>query len=111
MEAEKQEARERTALDQKAAQELHAERAAVVEQVTPAVYQHYERVRKGRRGIAVAEAVDGRCTACNMAMRLQFFQDLKRGDQILSCESCQRILYYNPPVPVEDPAGETAAIR
>ena len=111
MEAEKQQARERTAVDQKAAQELHVERAAAVKQITPAVYQRYERVRKGRRGVAVAEAVEGRCSACNLTMRLQFFQDLKRGDQILSCESCTRILYYNPPVPVEDPAGETAAIR
>jgi predicted nucleic acid-binding Zn-ribbon protein len=112
VEAEKQVARERTAVDQKAAQELHVERAAAVKQVTPAVYQRYERVRKGRRGVAVAEAVEGRCSACNLIMRLQFFQDLKKGDQILACESCTRILYYNPPVPVEDPAGdEAAAIR
>lgn len=111
VEAEKQQARERTAVDQKAAQELHAERAVAVKQITPAVYQRYERVRKGRRGVAVAEAVEGRCSACNLTMRLQFFQDLKKGDQILSCESCTRILYYNPPVPVEDPAGEAAAIR
>jgi uncharacterized protein len=111
VEAEKQQARERTAVDQKAAQELQGERTAAVKQIAAAVYQRYERVRKGRRGIAVAEAVEGRCSACNLTMRLQFFQDLKKGDQILSCESCTRILYYNPPVPIEDPAGEAAAIR
>jgi hypothetical protein len=43
-----------------------------------------------------------------MAMRLQFFQDLRRGDQVMACESCGRILYYNPPVVVEE-AGETPA--
>jgi len=106
VESEKAQARERTAQDQKASQELQTERAALVAQITLSVYRNYERVRKGRRGVAVAEAVDGRCTACNMAMRLQFAQDLKRGDQIMSCESCQRILYYNPPVAVEDMAGE-----
>ena len=93
VEAEKQVARDRTAIDQKAAQELHVERASAVKQITPGVYQRYERVRKGRRGVAVAEAVEGRCSACNLIMRLQFFQDLKKGDQILSCESCTRILY------------------
>jgi predicted nucleic acid-binding Zn-ribbon protein len=56
----------------------------------------------------VAEAIDGRCSVCNMAMRLQYWQDLKKGDQILSCESCQRILYYNPPASLEDLAGEAA---
>ena len=28
-------------------------------------------------------------------------QDLKHGESILSCESCQRILYYNGPQAVE----------
>jgi predicted nucleic acid-binding Zn-ribbon protein len=111
VEAEKQQARERTAVDQKAAQELEGERAGIVKQMTPATYQRYERVRKGRRGVAVAEAVEGRCSACNMVIRLQFFQDLKKGDQVMACESCSRILYYNPPVSVEDTAGETAIAR
>jgi predicted nucleic acid-binding Zn-ribbon protein len=101
VDAEKQQARARTAVDQKAASELQQERAGIVAGVTPSMYKTYERVRKGRRGIAVAEAVDGRCTVCNMLLRLQYFQDLKKGDQILFCESCQRILYYNPPVSVE----------
>jgi predicted nucleic acid-binding Zn-ribbon protein len=108
VEAEKQQARDRTATDQNSLRQLETERAGVVSETTPAVHQRYERVRKTRRGLAVAEAVDGRCSACNMAMRLQFFQDLKKGDQILSCESCQRILYYNPPVALEDLTGEAA---
>src|SRR5215467_3878103 len=73
VEAEKAKARERTAVDEKASADLKQERAAIVAEVTPRVYQQYERVRKARRGIAVAEVVDGRCTACNMALRLQFF--------------------------------------
>jgi uncharacterized protein len=108
VEAEKAQVRERTAVDQKAAQEFNTERAALVAQITPAVYKNYERIRKGRRGLAIAEAVEGRCSACNMIIRLQFFQDLKRGDQIMTCESCQRLLYYNPPVAVEDLTGEAA---
>jgi predicted nucleic acid-binding Zn-ribbon protein len=89
---------------------LSKERAAIVASMGSSLYQRYERVRKTRTrgGQAVAEAVDGRCSACNIALRLQFFQDLKKGDQILACESCQRILYYNPPVQVEDLANEPA---
>jgi predicted nucleic acid-binding Zn-ribbon protein len=102
VEAEKNQARERTAADQKAQKELQGERASIASSITPATYQNYERVRKGRRGIAVAEVIDGRCTACHIALRPQYFQDLKRGENILSCESCQRILYYNPPQTVED---------
>jgi len=76
--------------------------------MNPNVYRQYERIRKGRRGVAIAEAVDGRCSACHMTIRLQFFQDLKKGDQVMNCESCSRILYCNPPVAVEDLAGESA---
>ncbi|MCU1235414.1 MAG: hypothetical protein JWP63_3381 [Candidatus Solibacter sp.] len=102
VEGEKNEARERTAVDQKAASELEGERAAIVKEVKPPVYQNYERVRKGRRGVALAEVVDGRCTACHIVLRLQYYQDIKRGEAILPCESCQRILYYNPPQAFDD---------
>jgi len=111
VEAEKREARDRTTADEKSAAELKKERAAIAASMTPATYQRYERIRKVavRRGLAVAEAVDGRCNACNMALRPQFFQDLKRGDEILACESCQRLLYYNPPAALEDLGGEAAS--
>jgi predicted nucleic acid-binding Zn-ribbon protein len=112
VESEKQEARERTAVDESSSRDLHAERTKLVSQMTPSGYQRYERARKARRGIGVAEVVDNRCTACNMSLRPQFFQDLKKGDSIMSCESCQRILYYNPPVSFDDVAGEAApAVR
>jgi uncharacterized protein len=108
VEAEKQQARERTAADRMSLEELNAERKSIVATVSAPTYRQYEKVRKSRRGIAVAEAIDGRCSACHMAMRLQFFQDLRKGDQVMHCESCGRILYYNPPIPVEDLTGEAA---
>jgi hypothetical protein len=110
VEAEKQQAMARTAEDRKALNQLHEERAQIVARMQPNVYRQYERIRKGRRGIAIAEAIDGRCSACQIALRLQFYQDLRKGDQVMYCESCARILYYNPPVAVEDLTGESAAI-
>jgi hypothetical protein len=92
-------------VDQKAASELQTERANIAKEVTQATYQQYERVRKGRKGIAVAEVVEGRCTVCHMLLRPQYFQDVKRTESILFCESCQRILYYNPPQSFDDQAG------
>lgn len=102
VEAEKDQARQRTAGDKKQLEELQNERKSVAAGMNPSLYRNYERIRKGRRGIAVAEAVDGRCTACHMAMRLQFFQDLRRDEQVMYCESCGRILYYNPPANAEE---------
>jgi predicted nucleic acid-binding Zn-ribbon protein len=106
VEAEKQQARERTAADRKSVQELEAERAGIVASLKPSTYQRYERSRKLRKGIAVAEVVSGRCSVCNIVLRLQFIQDLKKAEDIMVCESCQRILYYNPPESFEDLASE-----
>lgn len=108
VEAEKLVARERTAVDEKASSELQSERATVASSMTASTYQLYERARKARKGIGVAEALEGRCSACHLTLRPQFFQDLKRGTTVMSCESCNRILYYNPPVAVEDLTGEPA---
>lgn len=97
VEAEKVTARERTDVDKKQLDELLAERRAAVEAMTAEVHSAYERIRERRRGRAVADATDGRCSACHMALRPQFFQELRANDAILYCESCGRMLYYNPP--------------
>ena len=108
VDAEKQQARERTAADQKGVDDLDATRKTIVTGMTPSVYKNYERIRS-RRGAAVAEVVDGRCSVCHIMVRPQYLQDLKHGDQVLFCESCQRIIYYNPPERFEDVGGPSAA--
>jgi len=108
VEGEKQQARERTAGDQRELDQLQAERKSIATQISPPVLSAYERVRKLRHGVAIAEAVDGRCSQCHMSLRLQFFQDLKRGEQVMHCESCSRIMYYNPPESFEHLTGEAA---
>jgi predicted nucleic acid-binding Zn-ribbon protein len=106
VESEKAEARQRTSDDQQALTALRADRESVVVDVKPGVYSSYERLRAKRRGLAVAEAIEGRCSACHMALRLQFYQELRIStDEVMFCESCGRILFYNPPVSFEDVAA------
>jgi predicted nucleic acid-binding Zn-ribbon protein len=100
VEAEKKIARERTAIDQQELQRTHTERQAIVPEMTPSFYSDYERIRKKTRNSPIADATEGRCDACMIALRPQFFQDLRRGDKIMLCESCGRILTYNPVVDV-----------
>lgn len=102
VESEKALARERTAVDQKEIDGLMQERKTILSQMDPKIASEYERIRKGRAGVAIAEVVHGRCSKCNMAVRPQFMQELKRGDSIMVCESCKRMLYWNPPQSVED---------
>ncbi len=82
-------------------------REALASSITPDVLKIYERVRQTRGGNAVAEVSNDCCLVCNVVMRPHVSQRLRQGEEILTCESCGRILYY-PPLdspPVEDPAG------
>lgn len=97
VESEKKVARERTTADQAALAVIKQERAAVAAAVAPALVQSYDRIRKKFNGVAVADATSGRCGACQIVLRPQYFQDLKKSEKVQLCESCGRILYYNPP--------------
>ena len=48
---------------------------------------------RSRDGIAVAEVVNGSCSACFMSLRPQMQLEIKTNDKIITCESCARILY------------------
>jgi len=108
--AEKVNARDRTSVDQKASAELKAERKTIAEQMTGKIYTEYERVRKKTKNTPIADATDGRCNACQIALRPQFFQDLRKQDQIMFCESCSRMLTYNPVVDVSADASASIQI-
>ena len=101
VEAEKAEARLKTEADRKKLAELQAERAQSAAQLDPKLNKAYERQRKRWGATAVVEATEGRCSGCQISLRPQFLQDLRRGDQLMFCESCGRILYYNAPVSFE----------
>jgi uncharacterized protein len=42
----------------------------------------------------VAEARNRSCTACFMSLRPQVMAEIRRGEEVLTCDNCGRILYY-----------------
>ncbi|HEY4361717.1 MAG TPA: C4-type zinc ribbon domain-containing protein [Bryobacteraceae bacterium] len=103
VDSETKQARDRTAVDQAQLAQVQAERKEAAAKLSPTALSAYERLKKKHHGSSVAaEVIGGRCSACQITLRPQFFQDLRRGDQLMYCESCGRFLHYNPPVNVED---------
>lgn len=73
-------------------------RDKIFKTLPPQMASIYNRMaQRSRDGIAVAEVLNGTCQACFMALRPQVVLEIKRGDQIITCESCTRIMY----IPVE----------
>jgi len=93
------------ATDQQELERFVSERDQVVAQISPEALKIFERVSHGRKGIAVAEARDGLCVVCHVRLRPQVFNEVRRNDQLIQCDSCTRILYHVPaaPAPVPQP--------
>jgi predicted nucleic acid-binding Zn-ribbon protein len=87
---------------------LAAERTEVTKSLSPQVLSTFELVSKRRNGVALAEAKDGICVVCHVRMRPQVFNNVRRNDQIIQCDSCNRILYFVPPPAVPAPAADAA---
>ena len=58
--------------------------------------RRFDRVAHGRKGLAVAEARDGLCTVCHVRLRPQVFNEVRRNDSLIQCDSCTRILFFVP---------------
>jgi predicted nucleic acid-binding Zn-ribbon protein len=85
-------AADRTALDL-----VEADRATQRALIDEDLLSTYDRLLRGK-GSAVAEAWLQKCTACQMMLRPQRWNDLRDRDNhdLMTCESCGRILWYDP---------------
>lgn len=77
--------------------ESAAERATLVAAMDRNNVTMFERVFKARQGYAVAEFAGGICTACRVRLRPMIYDQVRRNEDVVQCDYCQRILYYVPP--------------
>ncbi len=74
-----------------------AERDRLFNALPKPMSAQYKRISaRIRDGVAVAEARNGACMACFMALRPQAMSQVRRGEEIVTCDNCNRILYYVP---------------
>lgn len=111
IEKEKSSARERTAQDEKELAEWAAKRDAARSAIDEDVLRHYDRVSKFR-GSGIAEVRDQKCMGCSVFLRPQIYNEV-RGGKLIYCDSCQRVLYFDPSkeAPVEQHAEKPTRRR
>ena len=74
-----------------------AERDRLISELPKATSALYKRIASRiRDGVAMAEARNGACMACYMSLRPQVMADVRRGQEVITCDNCNRILYYAP---------------
>ena len=88
---------EQTHVQQQQLEAARSERERLLNELPKAMSLLYKRISSRiRDGVAMAEARNGACTACYMALRPQVMADVRRGNEVITCDNCNRILYYAP---------------
>jgi uncharacterized protein len=113
--------RERIALQQKemATEQaaLETEREILRKLIEPELLARFDRIALSR-GTGLARAENQQCPGCRMGVRPQVWNQLRDG-QLLTCDSCGRLLYWDPaiaaapkaPQPETPATGDGHAIR
>jgi len=97
MEARSQAFDEQVSRQQQELDAARADRERMMKELPKAMGALFNRISaRIRDGVAVAEARNGACTACYMALRPQIMADVRRGSEVITCDNCNRILYYEP---------------
>jgi len=105
IEAEKNSARAASVEHEASLAALRIEREQHREHIDPSILATYDRISSSARKTGLARVQGQRCMACQMYLRPQVWNQVRSG-QILTCESCARLLYFDasleppPPPPV-----------
>jgi predicted nucleic acid-binding Zn-ribbon protein len=74
--------------------EMKKQRDEAVAQLPPELGELYQRIASKKQGRALAAVNGENCAACQMSLRPQLLNEIRLGEQIVVCENCSRILYF-----------------
>ncbi len=73
---------------------LSKDRTGLCDGIEQKLMEQYDFIRARRQGLALAGVSQGTCLVCRIQLPPQQFNELLRGDKLMSCPSCSRIIYW-----------------
>ncbi len=89
--------------------ELEQTRQASVVHVPAPVLSRYEFIRRRLKHPVIVAVREGICSGCHIAIPPQAYNELQRGQQIVSCPNCQRLIYWAQHFATEEEVKEEKA--
>ncbi len=74
--------------------ELEQEEKKLVPGLDEELIFKFQRIIRSKEGEGIVPLKKGVCTGCQMILPNQFVNDVQRGDQILFCPYCSKIVFY-----------------
>ena len=71
---------------------LEASRAELIERIPSQLLSSYERIAKGKCGVAVSFLVNGSCSACRSTIEPARVVQMKRSGRLAACPHCGRLI-------------------
>ncbi len=75
---------------------IEKKRATKAKGFDASLLKRYDLLRVRRNGRAVVGVAGGVCQGCFMSIPPQQYNEIQKGDKMLFCPTCQRILYFQP---------------
>ena len=86
---------------------LEKERVRCCKATDQSLLKKYDLLRGHKGGIAITPVIKGVCQTCRMAIPPQKFNELIRGDKLMNCPSCARIMYWGGDERYQENQGES----
>ncbi len=75
-------------------QSLEGDRSALIGLLDQQLLKRYDFIRAHKEGQAVSPVIKGVCRTCHVEIPPQQFRELIRGEELMSCPNCRRIIYW-----------------
>jgi len=94
IEAEQQEIEKKSKDDRELLDEYLAQQKEIGKNIDPSLMNRFIKISKMNNGLAVVNVRKEVCMGCFMNIPPQLYIEVQRGDSLISCPQCSRILYY-----------------
>lgn len=75
---------------------VEQQRSVLSEKIEKKLMDEYKRLAATQRGVAVVGLKGNICSGCHFSLPPQLVAEVRKGEKVLACSYCHRILYFSP---------------